>query len=77
MTTEKLTRGNEPTSYCMGKRRLPTFLIAQQAAQRGSRRTESRRQAYKCHHCGDWHVGTGLAPKGMRVGRKQRAEVEA
>ena len=66
MTTEKLAPGNLPESYCHGKARIPSYALAQVAARRGSRRTESRRQPYKCHHCGDWHVGTGLAPKGTR-----------
>jgi len=46
-------RGNDPVSSCEGKQALPDARTAERAARR-----RKGRVAYRCRHCGHWHVGS-------------------
>jgi hypothetical protein len=49
-----MTYMTDAQSQCVGKDKLPTKDIAMLIV---GRRRETPMQAYKCPHCGFWHVG--------------------
>ena len=44
-------------TQCMGKHRFDDGGLAKKVARLSAKRKESRTVAYKCTHCGGWHVG--------------------
>lgn len=44
-------------AQCTGKQPFPNRHVAQQVAHKTSQRHEQAMGAYKCPHCGSWHVG--------------------
>lgn len=48
-------------SSCVGKQALPTAALAhavlRRSMRRGKRGARRIRQAYRCRHCGFWHLG--------------------
>lgn len=42
---------------CTGKERFDSFELAHHVLSRNTRKT-TRRQAYRCQHCGGFHLGT-------------------
>jgi hypothetical protein len=65
------TDNNPQASYCDGKVGM-TLPIARKAAARNPGR-HCNRHPYRCAKCGQWHIGSSIAPKSMRKGLKKTA----
>lgn len=58
-----------PIVGCDGKVRFESYQLAHSVVQRRARK-KFRRQAYRCCHCGGWHLGTDPARRRLAL-RKQ------
>jgi hypothetical protein len=43
----------------MGKHRFDDGGLAKEVAHKSAKRKNSKASAYRCIHCGGWHVGNG------------------
>lgn len=46
-------------TQCMGKHRFADAGLAKKVASQSAKRKEGRVSAYRCIHCGGWHIGNG------------------
>lgn len=70
---------NDQTGSCAGKKKIASAGLAQKVVKRS--RHLGRRHAYRCEHCGFWHLGTPERTvdfnPGLRAKRARYYEVEA
>lgn len=66
-----MKRVAQPEVVCFGKDKLETMALAKDIATKMSRRREQAIVAYKCRHCGFYHVG-GNSRMGGKNGRFKR-----
>ena len=62
-----------PAVSCDGKVRFDSPALARAVTTRHSpRKDRPKRDAYRCVHCGGWHVGTDRSRIGAKQARKVR-----
>lgn len=49
---------NPPEAQCTGKQAFTSHALATQVARKGSRAKDTPISAYRCPHCGAYHVGS-------------------
>ncbi len=59
MAKQSLPPGWLVQTQCIGKHRFEDGGLAKQVARKSAKRKDSKSSAYRCIHCGGWHVGNG------------------
>ena len=56
---QRMTGNNRNVADCVGKIRFDSWSLATQVRQERGKRSDqrSRRQVYRCAHCGGFHLG--------------------
>lgn len=69
----KRTSNTDRAVACDGKAGFANFKLANDVATRtysySHRNKPNNRKAYKCGHCGEWHIGSDTAKVGKRNAR--------
>jgi len=57
---------------CSGKHRFDNQRLARDVAKRSNRQRKQGVSAYRCGHCGGWHIGTHIGTHGSQHHARRR-----
>lgn len=57
---------SDPENQCVGKEPFSSFVLANAVAIRPRTQRKDKMEAYRCPHCGFWHIGHRPGKRAMK-----------